>query len=128
MRLFYFNPKGLIKPDCHYAKARMEIRNNDGLLYCQLLTLLERAINEDYLASNFETTAELLEAAGVPNVVSSSGLVTVVPSVPNTVAAVAFRLYYFDASISYMPLQKTDSQRNRDDNGFMVSFYICVFL
>lgn len=93
-----------------------------GILYCQLLTVLERAIKEDYLTSNFETTAELLEAAGVPNVVSPSGLVTVIPSVPNTVAAVAFRLYYLDASISYMPLQKTDSHRNRDDNGFMVSF------
>ncbi|KAJ4750238.1 Homeodomain-like transcriptional regulator [Rhynchospora pubera] len=80
----------------------------------QMLTLLEKSVHEDYLSSNFETTAELLEAAGVPN-----GPYAVIPSVPNTAAAVAFRLFYFDASIFYMPLQKIDSQKNRDDNGFM---------
>jgi hypothetical protein len=93
-----------------------------GMLYYQLLTVLECAINEDYLTSNFETTAELLEAAGVPNIMSPSGSVSVIPSVPSTVAAVSFRLYDLDASIFYMPLQKAVSHRNRDDNGFMVSF------
>jgi hypothetical protein len=105
----------------------MNLRMSIGMLYYQLLTVLERAVNEDYLTSNFETTAELLEAAGVPNIMSPSGLVTVIPSVPNTVAAVAFRLYHLDASMSYMPLQKTDSHRSRDDNGFMVSFKLVFF-
>ncbi|KAF5198625.1 Homeobox-ddt domain protein rlt2 [Thalictrum thalictroides] len=86
----------------------------------QFLTVLEGAVKHDYLASNFETTKELLGSSmthgfTVDNSYASlSGAVPVLPWVPLTTAAVALRLMELDASISYMLQQKVESQKNKD--------------
>lgn len=92
----------------------------------QMLTALEGAIKREYLASNYETTSELLGS------VSSSGCPTsdtigdermpVLPWVPYTTAAVALRLMELDACIFYTSQQKLESEKDKKIGIVMVSF------
>ncbi|KAK1566908.1 hypothetical protein Q3G72_005921 [Acer saccharum] len=71
----------------------------------QILTQLESVIKRDFLSTSFETTSELLDTQ----------LVSILPWVPQTTAAVALRLLELDASISYMPDQHVESQKGKED-------------
>lgn len=74
-------------------------------IFSQILTQLEGFVKQDYLSSNFETTKELLRhyassrALACQSVLSES--VSQLPWIPLTTAAVALRLFEFDASVSY---------------------------
>ncbi|KAJ4729740.1 Homeobox domain-containing protein/DDT domain-containing protein [Melia azedarach] len=83
----------------------------------QMLTQLENAIKRDFLSSNFETTFELLNLANQSacNDTSSPEMVSVLPWVPQTTAAVALRLMDLDRSISYLLHQEVWSQKNKTD-------------
>lgn len=101
---------------------------NHEVSFChfQSLTQLESAIKRDYLSTNFETTSELLDstnavAACTLNSSSSPERVCILPWVPHTTAAVALRLMEFDASISYLPHQKVESQKDKKEGDLMVS-------
>ncbi|KAJ6850982.1 homeobox-DDT domain protein RLT2 isoform X2 [Iris pallida] len=89
----------------------------------QLVTLLECAIKEDFLSSNYETTSELLGSskAGflVEEISSGSGSVPVLPWVADSTAAVALRLLDLDASISYMLHQKLELDKEKETNNFI---------
>nr|GMD93116.1 homeobox-DDT domain protein RLT1 [Ipomoea batatas] len=73
----------------------------------QILTQLEGFVKQDYLSSNFETTKELLRhyaSSRAPACQSVSQL----PWIPLTTAAVALRLFEFDASVSFDPEPKAE--------------------
>ncbi|CAN1844627.1 Homeobox-DDT domain protein RLT2 [Linum perenne] len=77
----------------------------------QALTVLEAALRNDYLSSNFETTSELLGLSDPPGfdaatISSSMDMVPLLPWLPRTTAAVALRVMEFDASIAYILQQK----------------------
>ncbi|XP_009415249.2 homeobox-DDT domain protein RLT2 isoform X1 [Musa acuminata AAA Group] len=83
----------------------------------QILTLLESAIKQDFLSSNFETTTELLSStARVASeiIAAHSGSIPVLPWVPDTSAAVALRLLDLDSSISYMLQQKLEYHKEKE--------------
>ncbi|KAL6848942.1 hypothetical protein ACP4OV_021525 [Aristida adscensionis] len=88
----------------------------------QLLTMLEGAIKRDYLSSNFETTAELLNSStqdfASKNSVACSESAAVLPWVPGTAAAVTLRLLEMDSAISYTLLPKVESNKEREDGYF----------
>lgn len=96
----------------------------------QILTLLEGFIKKDFLASNFETTIELLGscngAESATHISLNPEMVYVLPWVPQTSSAVALRLLELDASVSYTLQQKVDSQKDRGAGDFIVSNYYCV--
>ncbi|XP_076918162.1 homeobox-DDT domain protein RLT1-like [Bidens hawaiensis] len=75
----------------------------------QVLTWLESVIKRDHMSLEFETTKELLGTPGLSEMVASgfgSGLVQVLPWIPQTTAAVSLRLFELDSSIIYSPEQK----------------------
>ncbi|KAI3741695.1 hypothetical protein L1987_59369 [Smallanthus sonchifolius] len=77
----------------------------------QVLTWLESVIKWDHMSLEFETTEELLGTSGLSELVASgfgSGLVPVLPWIPQTTAAVSLRLFELDSSISYSPEQKAE--------------------
>ncbi|KAI3800848.1 hypothetical protein L1987_28946 [Smallanthus sonchifolius] len=77
----------------------------------QVLTWLECVIKRDYMSLEFETTEELLGTSGLSELVASgfgSGLVPVLPWIPQTTAAVSLRLFELDSSFSYSPEQKAE--------------------
>lgn len=98
--------------------------NVDDVCYTlQVLTLLEGAIKRDFLCSSFETTEELLNSTpDLPHDPSAalSGPVPVLPWIPETTAAVAFRLLDLDASILYALKQKSDFHKEKEAAGIIV--------
>lgn len=95
-----------------------------------MLTQLENAIKRDFLSSNFETTFELLNLANQSacNDTSSPEMVSVLPWVPQTTAAVALRLMDLDRSISYLLHQEVWSQKNKTDRYLLVSILTwCIY-
>ncbi|XP_054800756.1 homeobox-DDT domain protein RLT1 isoform X3 [Prosopis cineraria] len=80
----------------------------------QLLTLLERSVQRDFLSSTFSTTEEMLGSSCMPdnavNASTDTESVPVLPWVPLTAAAVSLRIFEFDASISYVPAEKHEPQ------------------
>lgn len=78
----------------------------------QVLTALENAIKREYLSSNFETTRELLglniRSLSAEHVFLDSGSVQVLPWIPLSVGAVAFRLLELDSSIKYDKQEKAE--------------------
>lgn len=66
----------------------------------------------DFLSTDFETTSELLSycAASRDAACEStySGSITQLPWIPQTTAAVALRVLELDASIFYVPQQKSE--------------------
>lgn len=103
------------------------------LLSCflQLLTVLEGALKRDYLSSNFETTAELLNSNTQDfadrSSIACSGSAAVLPWVPNTSAAVTLRLLDLDSSLSYTPDQKAGLNKEREAGDFIVSVLPCDY-
>ncbi|XP_061355040.1 homeobox-DDT domain protein RLT2-like isoform X2 [Gastrolobium bilobum] len=84
----------------------------------QILTALEGAIKREYLASNYETTHELLgsfSSSGCPINNDSIGgeSIPVLPWVPYTTAAVALRLMELDACTFYTSQQKLESEKDK---------------
>ncbi|XP_059659804.1 homeobox-DDT domain protein RLT2 [Cornus florida] len=88
----------------------------------QILTLLEGATKRDFLSSNFETTNELLGSSNRSEFAANSSpcpeMVSVLQWVPRTTSAVALRLMELDSSISYLPHQQLDSQKDKGSVDF----------
>ncbi|CAH9112170.1 unnamed protein product [Cuscuta europaea] len=73
----------------------------------QVFTQFEGVVERDYLSSSFETTRELLGLSFSLRVPSTQiGFPEYLPWIPLTTAAVALRLFEFDASLSYDAEQK----------------------
>jgi hypothetical protein len=85
-----------------------------------MLTLLEGAIRRDYLSSDFETSNELLNSKtqDMPSQ-SPFGLsgISVLPWVPDTIAAVTLRMLDLDYAVSYIKNEK----KERDGGDSVVS-------
>ncbi|XP_076899064.1 homeobox-DDT domain protein RLT1-like [Bidens hawaiensis] len=91
----------------------------------QVLTWLESVIKRDYMSLEFETTKELLGTPGLSEMIASgfsSGLVPVLPWIPQTTAAVSLRLFELDSSISYTPEQKTERNMVHKSNNITERF------
>ncbi|MED6144786.1 hypothetical protein PIB30_018826 [Stylosanthes scabra] len=81
----------------------------------QLLTLFERAIKQEFLSSSFSTTQELLGSSSMSeSAFTDTESVAVLPWVPQTTSAVALRLSDFDASISYVPVERSEHRREKE--------------
>ncbi|CAJ2642212.1 unnamed protein product [Trifolium pratense] len=82
----------------------------------QMLTALEGAIKREYLASDYETTSELLgsvcSSGCIPNDTIGGGRIHVLPWVPYTTAAVALRLMELDECAFYTSQQKLESKKD----------------
>ncbi|OMO76376.1 hypothetical protein CCACVL1_15728 [Corchorus capsularis] len=87
----------------------------DDLL--KVLTHLESAIKRDYLSSNFETTKELL-GLGLHSE-SDATTESVLPWIPQTIAAVALRLLELDASIMYVKQEKVEPSENKEARAYI---------
>ncbi|XP_028807830.1 LOW QUALITY PROTEIN: homeobox-DDT domain protein RLT2 [Neltuma alba] len=88
----------------------------------EILTLLEGAIKRDYLASNFNTTSELLGSIFSSGFLSDStgaDRIPVLPWVPHTTAAVALRFMELDSSIFYTLEQKLESEKDKRNENVM---------
>lgn len=100
----------------------------------QLLTLLERAVKRDFLSSNFSTTEEMLGSSCMPDDSVNASIITdsvpVLPWVPQTTAALSLRLFEFDASISYIPIEKPELPGEKKEvKEYVVSFISsCLYL
>ncbi|KAI4341103.1 hypothetical protein MLD38_025869 [Melastoma candidum] len=87
----------------------------------QALTLLESAIQRDYLSLTFETTNELLRIPTSPS--TSPGFlanfedVPILPWIPKTTAAVALRVLQLDSAITYSPNQELDDMADDRSEG-----------
>lgn len=84
----------------------------------QILTLFESVIKRDFLSSNYSTTEELLGSSNQSGTSlhnnSDPASVPVLPWIPQTIAAVALRLFDLDASIAYVPEEKTEPIEDKD--------------
>ncbi|CAN8267616.1 unnamed protein product [Cochlearia groenlandica] len=78
----------------------------------QVLTSLEVSLKKEFLASNFETTSELLGEEEAPTC-DITCAVNVLPWIPKTTGGVALRLFEFDSSIIYTPDQNNDPQKEK---------------
>ncbi|KAI4322719.1 hypothetical protein L6164_022386 [Bauhinia variegata] len=92
----------------------------------QILTVLESAIKREHLASNYETTSELLGSRSssgclVKDTIGAGGI-RVLPWVPRTTAAVALRFMELDASIFYTLQQKLESEKDKKIKDVVVKF------
>lgn len=88
----------------------------------QVLTLLEGAIKQDSLSSNFQTTSELLASGNVVGRVNDAlnfSTVSVLPWIPHTTSAVALRLMELDSAILYTPDQKMESLKEAEARQFI---------
>ncbi|CAI9089315.1 OLC1v1023873C1 [Oldenlandia corymbosa var. corymbosa] len=82
----------------------------------QNLTLLESAVKRDFIASDFETTSELLGYSTMRHPVGGIPVLdvtAVLPWIPQTSSAVALRLMEFDNSIFYSLKQKEDFEKEK---------------
>ncbi|XP_058730418.1 homeobox-DDT domain protein RLT2-like isoform X2 [Vicia villosa] len=83
----------------------------------QMLTALECAIKREFLASDYETTSELLgsvcSSVCRPNDIIRGERIPVLPWVPYTTAAVTLRLMELDACIFYTSQQKLESEKDK---------------
>ncbi|XP_057751041.1 homeobox-DDT domain protein RLT1-like isoform X2 [Arachis stenosperma] len=87
----------------------------------QLLTVFERAIKRDFLSSSFSTTQELLGSSSMSeSAFTDPESVAVLPWVPQTTSAVSLRLSEFDASISYVQLEKSEHRREKETIEYML--------
>ncbi|XP_024031045.1 homeobox-DDT domain protein RLT1 isoform X2 [Morus notabilis] len=84
----------------------------------QILTLFESVIKQDFLSSNYSTTEELLGPCNQSGTslhnISDPASVPVLPWIPQTIAAVALRLFDLDASIAYVPEEKPEPIEDKD--------------
>ncbi|CAK8577051.1 unnamed protein product [Lathyrus sativus] len=83
----------------------------------QMLTTLECATKREYLASEYETTSELLgsvcSSGCHPNDIIRGERIPMLPWVPCTTAAVTLRLMELDACIFYTSQQNLESEKDK---------------
>ncbi|KAH9791168.1 homeobox-ddt domain-containing protein rlt2 [Citrus sinensis] len=103
-------------------------RNSWGMklnssLSADSLVQLENAIKRDFLSANFETTSEFLDSSNSSACTSNSScspeIVSVLPCVPKTTAAVGLRLMEHDRSIDYLPHQRVEFQKEKREGNLM---------
>ena len=101
-----------------------ELRKLENGFIFQILTQLENAIKRDFLSANFETTSEFLDSSNSSACTSNSScspeIVSVLPCVPKTTAAVGLRLMEHDRSIDYLPHQRVEFQKEKREGNLMV--------
>ncbi|KAK3023049.1 hypothetical protein RJ639_044839 [Escallonia herrerae] len=106
---------------CHVAQHNIPVSKQLALQRA-ILTQLEGVIVRDRLSLKFETTDELLASCALSGrAVRDSahhGPIPQLPWIPQTTAAVALRLLELDASVMYIPSQKTEPE----DEGITVEF------
>ncbi|GAB4824907.1 hypothetical protein Ancab_007779 [Ancistrocladus abbreviatus] len=89
----------------------------------QVLSLLEGAVKRDFLSSDFQTTNDLLASSNTTrsgaNIVSDLGIVTVLPWIPQTTAAVALRLAELDSAVGYTLDPKLESRKDLEAGELM---------
>lgn len=87
-----------------------------------MLSLLEDVIRREYLSSEFESTKDLLRLLES----SAQGFdlehASVLPWIPQTIAASALRLLELDSSIIYVKLERSESHNDHLVREDMVSF------
>lgn len=91
--------------------------------------MLEGVIKRDYLASNFNTTSELLGyvfSSGFHNDSMGAERIPVLPWTPHTTAAVALRLMELDISLFYNLGQKVVAEKVKTNDNVMVSFLLLL--
>lgn len=91
----------------------------------QILTLFESALKRDFISSTFSTTEELLGLSTTSECPMDPELVSVVPWVPRTTAAVSLRLLEFDASVMYV--QQPEPRGEKEVYAVSLSFFL-VFI
>ncbi|KAK7252126.1 hypothetical protein RIF29_35862 [Crotalaria pallida] len=86
----------------------------------QILTLFERALHRDFLSSNFSTTEDLLGSSSMSAHASADPeSVALLPWVPQTTPAACLRLFEFDASISYILVEKPEPGQEKEAREYM---------
>ncbi|KAF4393124.1 hypothetical protein F8388_012633 [Cannabis sativa] len=84
----------------------------------QILTIFEGSIRRDFLSSTFAATDELLGSRNCSSNAlhdySDHGSVSILPWIPLTCSAVALRLFELDASITYLPEEKTEPAEDKE--------------
>ncbi|GMN50733.1 hypothetical protein TIFTF001_019878 [Ficus carica] len=84
----------------------------------QILTLFESVVKRDFLSSNYSATEELLGSSNQSGIAlhdySDPASVPVLPWIPQTIAAVALRLFDLDASIAYVPEEKPEPTEDKE--------------
>ncbi|XP_019423523.1 PREDICTED: homeobox-DDT domain protein RLT1-like isoform X3 [Lupinus angustifolius] len=89
----------------------------------QILTLFERALQRNFLSSNYSTTEELLGSSSLSQSAGDASAdpesVALLPWVPQTTPAVCLRLFEFDASISYILVEKPESFLEKEAREYM---------
>jgi len=91
------------------------------------LTLFERVLKRDFLSSNFATTEELLgsctQSGSSLHDFSDPRSIPVLPWIPQTLTAVALRLFELDASIIYLKQEKPEPFEDKEVKEYIVSFF-----
>ncbi|XP_075664015.1 homeobox-DDT domain protein RLT1 isoform X2 [Castanea sativa] len=84
----------------------------------QILTLLERVLKRDFLSSNFAMTEELLgsctQSGSSLHDFSDPRSIPVLPWIPQTMTAVALRLFELDASVIYLKQEKPEPFEDKE--------------
>ena len=93
----------------------------------QILTLFERVLKRDFLSSNFATTEELLgsctQSGSSLHDFSDPRSVPVLPWIPQTMTAVALRLFELDASVIYLKQEKPEPFEDKEVREYIVSIF-----
>ena len=93
----------------------------------QILTLFERVLKRDSLSSNFATTEELLgsctQSGSSLHDFSDPRSVPVLPWIPQTMTAVALRLFELDASVIYLKQEKPEPFEDKEVREYIVSIF-----
>ena len=93
----------------------------------QILTLFERVLKRDFLSSNFATTEELLgsctQSGSSLHDFSDPRSIPVLPWIPQTMTAVALRLFELDASVIYLKQEKPEPFEDKEVREYIVSIF-----
>lgn len=98
----------------------------------QILTLFERALQRDFLSSNFATYDELLRLSGMSVSAAHASTdpesVAVLPWVPQNTAALSLRLFEVDSSISYVQSERPEPREEKEARECIVSLFLSLML
>jgi len=96
------------------------------------LTLFESVVRRDFLSSNYSATEELLGSSNPSGIAlhdySDPASVPVLPWIPQTIAAVALRLFDLDAAIAYVPEEKPEPTEDKELREYIVSLTLSLSL
>lgn len=87
-----------------------------------MLSLLEDVIRREYLSSEFERAKDLLRLPESSVQDFDLEHVSMLPWIPQTIAASALRLWELDSSIIYVKLELSESHKDHLIKEDMVSF------